>query len=302
MIYSKQPISINEQIEKLKSRGLIINNLGEADRYLRTVGYYRLAGYWWPLQSDKVKHTFKEGAKFSRVVSLYRFDTELRMLLFKAIEKIEISLRAKLVYHISHEHDPWWFQNNTLFKDMPALIKSLDNLREELKRSKEAFIKEHRKKYKKDGRFPPSWKALALTSFGTLSKLYGNLKPGVKSIDIIADEYGAENHTYLRTWLQSLAQIRNLCAHHSRLWNKNLPGTVKVLPRPKYAWISNVPSSGEFQFLYIHLCITKYMLNRIDPDCEFGQNLIRLIKDYPQVDPKAIGLKPNWQNEPLWKS
>src|SRR6056297_4290698 len=102
MIYSKQPISINEQIDKLKSRGLIIEKPIEVAKYLRTIGYYRLSGYWWPLQSDKIEHSFKDGARFSQVISLYKFDSELRWLLFKAIEKIEISLRSNLVYHISH--------------------------------------------------------------------------------------------------------------------------------------------------------------------------------------------------------
>ena len=176
----------------------------------------------------------------------------------------------------------------------------MENIREEVNRSKEAFIKEHKKKYKEDKRFPPSWKTLELTTFGTLSKLYGNLKPSVKSTDIIAKEYGAENHTYLRTWLQSLSQIRNFCAHHSRLWNKNLPGTVKLLSKPKHAWISDVPSSGQFQYLYIHLCIIKYMLNRIDPESEFGVSFKNLVSDYPEVDPNALGLKPNWMKEPLW--
>ena len=300
-IYSKEPLLISEQIAKLESRGLIIENRGLAERYLRTVGYYRLAGYWWPLQSDKTNHVFKEGSTFDRVVKLYDFDSNLRMLIFQVLARIEISLRTKLIYHLSHEFGPWWFQNTNLFKDIPALIKSLEGLRVEVSRSKETFIKAHRKKYKQDGRFPPSWKALELSSFGTLSKLYGNLKPNVDSLDIIAKEYGAENHTYLKSWLQSLAQIRNFCAHHSRLWNKNLPGTVKILRKPKHEWIKNVPTTGEFQYLYIHLCIAKYMLNRIDPENDFGERFQNLMKKYLEVDHRALGLKSGWQNEPLWK-
>ena len=77
------------------------------------------------------------------------------MLLFNVIEKIEISLRTKLIYHLSHEYDPWWFQNDQLFTDTQSLVKTLSTIQEEVERSKEAFIKEHKKKYKEDKRFPP---------------------------------------------------------------------------------------------------------------------------------------------------
>jgi abortive infection bacteriophage resistance protein len=180
------------------------------------------------MQSDKINHTFKPNSRFEDVVSLYNFDRELRLLLFDVIEKIEISLRTKLIYHLSHEHDPWWFQDTNLFQNTTALIETLASIKEEVERSKDTFIKEHKKKYKDDLRFPPAWKTLELTSFGSLSKLYGNLKNNIVSKDIIAFELGAVNHTYLPSWLQSIAQIRNYCAHHSRLWNKNLPGTPKI--------------------------------------------------------------------------
>src|SRR5690606_21052803 len=118
----------------------------------------------------------KPNSKFSDVINLYNFDRELRILLFDVIEKIEISLRSKLIYHLSHEFDPWWFQNTDLFINIPELIKTLSG-----------------------------------------------------------------NHTFLPSWLQSISKIRNYCAHHSRLWNRNLPGRPKLLSRPPLPWISVVP-------------------------------------------------------------
>lgn len=237
MIYDKPAYTINQHIEKLRERGLIINDEGLAKHYLSHVSYYRLAGYWWPMQSDKENHKFKPNSTFEDVIALYNFDRELRILLFDVIEKIEISLRTKLIFHLSNEFDPWWFQNTEIFQNTGALIETLNNIKKEVERSRETFIKEHKKKYKEDLRFPPAWKTLELTSFGSLSKLYGNLKNTVKSKDIIAQELGAANHTYLPSWLQSIAQIRNYCAHHSRLWNRNLPGTPKILPNPPYNWV-----------------------------------------------------------------
>ena len=300
MLYTKNTFTIAEHIQQLRDRGLGINDEELARHYLSHVSYYRLAGYWWSMQIDKENHKFKPNSKFEDVVSLYNFDRELRILLFDIIEKVEISLRTKLIYHLSIEFDPWWFQNTTLFKDTGALVETLASIKEEVDRSKDTFIKEHKKKYKDDMRFPPAWKTLELTSFGSLSKLYGNLKNTINSKDTIASELGAVNHTYLPSWLQSIAQIRNYCAHHSRLWNKNLPGTPKILSKPPFRWVSDVPT--DTSKLYLHLCILRYLVNIIAPENSFSINLQKLLSKYPSVDPNALGMKQDWQNEPLWKN
>lgn len=298
MSFNKRPFSHTEHIELLKTRGLIIEDEKLALHYLKNVSYYRLAGYWWPMQSDKINHIFKPESNFRDVVNLYNFDRELRIILFDVIEKIEISLRTKMIYHLSHEFDPWWFQKTELFSNTQELIKTLSSMQEEVTRSKDAFIKEHKRKHKDDLRFPPAWKTLELTSFGGLSKLYGNLNNTVKSKKIIAKELGAVNHTYLPSWLQTITQIRNYCAHHSRLWNKNLPGTPKILDKPPFDWIEDVPKNT--QKLYIHLCIMRYILNIIVPGNSFNTKLSELLKKYPNVDPNALGFTKDWEQEKLW--
>ncbi|MCM4161282.1 Abi family protein [Antarcticibacterium flavum] len=299
-MFVKRAFTIKEQIEQLKSRGLIINPEDGAEHFLSHISYYRLGEYWYVMQDDKVAHTFKPNSKFADVIALYNFDRELRILLFDVIEKLEISLRTKMIYHLSHEFDAWWFQNFDLFQDSRALVKTLANLEEEINRTKDITIKSHLKKHKDDLRFPPAWKSLEQTSLGALSKLYGNLKNNIKSKDIIAQEYGAVNHTYLPSWLQSISQIRNYCAHHSRLWNKNLPGAPKLLSKPPFEWISDVPKQHEFLYLYVHLCLMKYMLNVVQPENHFTEKLSALFEKYPNVDPNALGMKTDWEKEPLW--
>lgn len=300
-MFDKQPTTFLDQIEILKKRGLHIDDEKNAQLYLSHINYYRLGEYWYTMQSDKEQHIFKENAKFSDVIKLYEFDRELKILLFDVIERIEISLRTKMIYYLSHEFNAWWFQNFEIFVDSRALVKTLSNIEEEISRTKEKTIKNHFKKHKDDKRFPPSWKTLEQTSLGTLSKLYGNLKNNVKSKDTIAKEFGAVNHTYLPSWLQSITQIRNYCAHHSRLWNKNLPGAPKLLTKPPYKWIQNVPKQHEFQRLYVHLCLMKYLLNIIQPNNNFTARLSTLFQKYSNVDENALGMKPNWQQEPLWQ-
>jgi abortive infection bacteriophage resistance protein len=301
-MFEKKATSISEQIEILKKRGLLILDEKNAYHQLSNISYYRLGEYWYVMQDDKINHTFKPNSKFEDIMALYDFDRELRILLFDVIEKIEISLRTKLIYHLSHEFDAWWFQNFELFEDSKALVKTLSSLESELERTKETTIKNHNRNHKDDRRFPPAWKSLEQTSFGSLSKLYGNLKNNINSKNIIAVEFGAVNHTYLPSWLQSIAQIRNFCAHHSRLWNKNLPGSPKLLSNPPYKWIKNVPNQNDFQYLYIHLCLMKYILNIIKPENKFTEKLLNLFETYKNVDQNALGMKKDWFNEDLWKN
>jgi abortive infection bacteriophage resistance protein len=117
---------------------------------------------------------------------------------------------------------------------------------------------------------------------------------------VIAAEFGAVNHTYLPSWLQSIAQIRNYCAHHSRLWNKNLPGTPKLLHTPPYAWVEYEFKQHDNQKLYVHLCLMRYMLNLIVPNNSFSMKLGQLLTKYPNVDPNALGIQQDWAAQPLW--
>ncbi len=273
-----------------------------AEHYLNNISYYRLAGYWWPMQADKVNHLFKTNSRFEDVVALYSFDSELRLLLFNAIERIEIGLRTRMINHLAHEVDPWWFENPLIFKNKLAFAVNLKAIDRDLKNSKEVFIRQHYQKYHADSRRPPAWKTLEVVSFGLLSKLYGNLGSHIESKDTIAKEINTVNHTFLRTWLQSLSQIRNICAHHGRLWNKNLPGRPKLLPRPPAPWLTLVPPVSQHHALYVHVCCMKYLLDAISPGHRFTLKLKTLFCKYPSVDLDALGFSKIWDKEPLWKS
>lgn len=300
-MFDKRTTTIKEQIEKLKKRGLQITLEDNAEHYFSHISYYRLGEYWYVMQKDKKRHIFKPDSRFKDVISLYSFDRELRILLFDVIEKIEISLRTKMIYHLSHEYNPWWFEDADLFINKHAHQKSIEAINKELERTRENTIVNHRRKYGVT-QSPPAWKTLELASFGSLSRIYGNLKNSIKSKALIAKELGAVNHKYLPSWLQSITHIRNYCAHHARLWNKNLSGSPKLLSKPPYHWISDVPQRNEFQKLYIHLCLMKYLLNIIQPKNHFFEKLNGLFEKYPNVDPNALGMKMNWREEPLWKN
>lgn len=168
-------MDIADQIQLLESRGMTIDDKSLAEHFLVYVSYFRLAGYWWPLQSDKINHIFKPGSQFQTVIDLYNFDRELRLVVFNMIERIEIGLRTQLIYNLSTIHGPWWFEGRHLFKNQNHWQRHLSDIKKEISRSKEVFMVEHRRKYKDDDRCPPAWKSLEVISLGLLSKLFENL-------------------------------------------------------------------------------------------------------------------------------
>jgi len=302
MLYGKPALTVSQQISQLQTRGLIINDRAEAIHFLSEVSYYRLSGYWWSLQSDKVNHVFKQGANFRQALDLYLFDRELRLLVFDVIERLEVGFRTRMIYELSHDHGGWWFMDPSLFSDSLQFADNLRRIRDEVSRSKEVFMKDHARRYGDDGRLPPAWKTLEVVSFGQLSRVYGTLDHRrAPAKDRIAANLGTASHIYLHSWLQSISDIRNICAHHARLWNRHLPAIPKLLPKPVLPWIGNIPPRTEHNTLYIALCCMKYLLNTVSPSSQFGQRLVSLFGKYPTVDHRAMGFTNNWHNEPVWK-
>lgn len=295
--FSKPALSLSQQVAQLKARGLLINDETAAELVLRNVSYYRLAGYWWPLQSDKINHIFKSGSRFDTVVDIYNFDRSLRLLLFDAIERVEIGFRTRLIYELSLGYGAWWFEDASLFKDNRLFRENLQLIDNELARSKEVFIQEHKNKYANPAR-PPAWKTIETLSLGHLSKLYNNLN-NIPEKKRIAQSLGIPKPYFLESWLQAVSLLRNLCAHHSRVWNKNLPKPPQLIPLLPGAWITQFPTGANK--VYAPLCCIKYMLNVVSPANDLTVRLTDLFRLYPNIDPQALGFVDAWSNEPLWR-
>lgn len=297
MIYTKQAITLTDQINILKQRGLTIDDENEALDVLGHVSYFRLAGYWRPLEQDKQRHIFKPNSHFSTVVSLYRFDTELRMLIFSAIQRIEIAVRTKMIQHVALKHGPFWFMDTALASNNSIHVFCLNNLKQELSRSSDEFIKEHFRKYSSPS-FPPVWKTLEVASMGTLSKLYNNLND-FKVRKRIAHDFNLPEHQCMGSWLRSLTVVRNACAHHARLWNAHISITPQTSVKMRGTWINDLQFPQDK--LYPQLCCIAYWLNSIDANNHFTSDVKALLAKYPMADVRAMGFTANWKAEPLWK-
>lgn len=297
MKYSKQPLDYSEILDLLESRGLIIRDRNKAIECLKVVSYFRLDNYFHPMESDKVQHIFKPGSTFDNAMDLYRFDCDLRELIFTAIQAVEIALRSKMIHHISLQYGAFWFTDVSLFRDANIHHKCMEQIRQELKRTREEFIIEHSAKYS-EPEFPPVWKTLEVTSFGTLSKLFCNFADN-KIKKRIAREFNLPQHLVLESWIKSAVVLRNYLAHHSRVWNRKFPIKPQMTTPLRGNWV--IPPVGNYDKLYSQLCYLQYLLNVIRPCNNFSFRLKVLLTEHLNVDTLAMGFPGNWLDEPLWR-
>lgn len=212
----KEPTTFSEQVELLKKKNLEVEDSEFAEETLKRINYYRLSAYMLTLKKD---NEFIEGTTFNQLVAIYEVDCKLRHLLMGALENIEIAFRTHMTYLIAHKYGTLGFENKENFLDETRHAEFFTELNKAfaIRRTGELFIEHHYRKY--SGKFPV-WVAMEVTSFGTLSKLYKNLKEEDKKE--IAKTYYNLPYTYVESWLRTLSNVRNVCAHFGRIYNKNL--------------------------------------------------------------------------------
>lgn len=294
--YSKTPQNYSDQLQLLKSRGLIINAEPKALHLLEKLSYYRLSGYWYPLLEDPKKaHRFKTGADFQTVFRLYRFDRDLRIFILKELEKIEIAIRAQLIYQLSHYRGPFWFTDASLFSNTMEHASTMAKFASEFRKSDEEFIRSFKNTY--NDPYPPSWMMLEIASFGNLSMLYKNLKAG-RTKRSIAHYFGLDD-TSFSSWLHCFVYIRNVCAHHSRLWNRGMSISPQIPLNPSKTWLANTGINNNRTYFILSMML--YLLQSVDTKHQFVFRLKILLKKYPNIDVTAMGFPNGWEQEPLWK-
>lgn len=299
MQFNKPPLSIPDQLALLQSRGLYIPDPAKASKYLSNISYYRLSAYSHHFQNPaSTTHEFQSGVSFDDILNLYLFDRKLKLIIFDAIERTEVSFRTQLVNQMSINHHAHWFQDHSLFSNSIHHTKNLYKLDCEIERTGESFIKHYKTKYTIPAR-PPAWMSFEVASMGLLSKFYRDLKMCQAKKDIAAN-YGLPHPKILESWLLNMGYVRNVCAHHGRLWNKSLIIT-PILPRnTKYLWLNtvNFPSNK----LYASLCCLLYMRKVVNPGTAFSKRIAQLFSNYPSVDNSKMGFPANWETEPLWNA
>ncbi len=278
----KPPLSVEAQVELLKDRGLIIEDDACAIEVLSKVNYYRLSAYSLGLRHNDVFH---EGTTFNQIHQIYQFDAKIRHLLLAAIESIEIKFRTKIAHYLAMEHGVMSHLDEKLFFKADYHRELIEEFETEKERQKDAaFVKHHNEVY---GGNMPIWAAIELFSFGMLSKLYRNLKIDYQRNFVRTYLHKNKYYNdYLVSWFRCLVEIRNICAHYGRIYNRILTSKPKIYPQ--YESLSN---RRIFPMLIV-------IINLIDDHTEsttFITNIAALIAEYPVINLEFIGFPPNWE-------
>lgn len=310
--FDKKPLVYEDQLNLVKSRGLVVADDSRAIRYFQQISYYRLSAFFLPYQQQKDK--FNTGTTFDQILDNYSFDRELRLLVFDCIERIEIAIRTQLIYALATKYNnSHWQDDKTIFKQayinhrgdsidsFSELQKIINNARSA--KNPEVFIKHYSDTYNQPIN-PPSWMCMELLTIGELSRLYNGLKENSDK-QLIADFFML-HHTVFTSWLHTLTYVRNICAHHSRLWNRAFAIKPDILLKPKLAWVSKPFENNQRTFYF--LCTLQYFLKHANPSNSFKNKLQDLFAKYPTVPIQFMGIPSDgkgnmldWQNEPLWK-
>ena len=272
--FPKKALTLREQVELLRSRGMSIADDAKAEHYLGFINYYRLAAYWLPFEADHATHAFRPGTTFDLVLDHYVFDRNLRVLLIDAIERVEVALRTQFAYRLAHACGPHALLDSGRFhaKAPGWSYKGYrQSLEEEFQGSKEIFVQHLRSKYEEP--LPPIWAAVEIMTLGQLSKWYANLGHR-RDRNLVAHVFDFDESN-LVTFLHHLVVVRNLCAHHSRVWNRRFAFPLKV-PRDRPVAVLSSLNRGAPRNLYNTLVMLAYFLDAVSPGHHWKQRLLDL--------------------------
>lgn len=288
--FTKTFLPYQQQVDLLKSRNLLVVNDAFAITKLSHLNYYRLSAYYLPFQD--AKDHFADGTQFEDVIKLYYFDKKLRNLIFYAIEKIEVYFRSQIAYVLAEDFGPFGYTKSQNFiVTAHAHYKLIADIDKEVKRSKEVFVKHFFSKHTQS--HLPVWMMVEIVSFGTLSKLYKALQPEQKRK--ITDGLGLPQKVF-DSWFHTLVYVRNVCAHHSRIWNKMLAIKPEV---PRKIELFKPLNNKKIFFV---LSMIEFILEKIDDD-EFilKDELRTLLMQHPEVPVNNMGFPDNWEELEIWR-
>lgn len=277
------PLGVDEQIANLKALGLQMNDENYAKSVLNDISYFRLIkAYGLGLKN---KNSAYDGTiTFEQIVELYFFNANFRQLLFTEIEQIEVNLRCRIANYFSCKYGVLGYENPDNFINADYHSEFLNSINDEIARnSKAPFVKNFQENYT-DGKIP-FYALVELFSFGTLSKFYKNMKSADKKA--VAAHYGT-GYTYLESWFEHLAFVRNICAHYGRLYNMNFPKTPTMYKQYTEQRIGNIR-------VFASLICMKHLLPNDVHWKGFIDKISLLFDKYPNVKIELMGFPENWE-------
>lgn len=290
MRYSKPHLSCAEQLQLLRQRGLAIPEPAQALHWLERVSYYRLSAYFLPFKQGDA---FIPGTGFDDIAGLYIFDRKLRLLVLDALERVEVAIRTAVTHEVSRHHGPFGHVDPANFDPRYRHADLLRDIQAEERRAGETFVRHFRTRYTSEPHLPV-WMATELLSFGSISRMYRHMPPASRSA--ISRHFGVPDPIFA-SWIHCLSYVRNVCAHHKRLWNREFAIRPR-LPTRTIAWTRAIPDPGR---VYCALAILRHLLHVVSPGCAWTPRLEALLAQHPTVSRRAMGFDPRWQHQPPWQ-
>lgn len=327
-VFDKPAIDIAGQIALLKARGLQIQDEARARHFLEAVSFFRLTPYMRPFQlADDPQHGFRPGAGFRSLTRLYDFDRRLRLLAMDAIERVEVAARAAISNHMGPSRGAHWYLQAACFQRQYDHERLLGSVRDKQQRAlrdyardcqridrlpdeqRKAQLKQQRARESYARHYPltysepelmPGWAMVEELTLGDLSHLYAGLahdsdrKAIAKRLGLVAP--------LLESWLHTLTTVRNICAHHSRLWNRELGIRPELPKKPAFPWPEQLRRPGAHNRMFPVLCILNHLMRQVSPHTSWDARLHELLAEFPEVDLRAMGFPHDWQQDPFWQA
>ncbi|MFJ4375935.1 Abi family protein [Pseudomonas japonica] len=325
--FQKPAIDVHEQLLLLKQRGLNVQNDERAKCFLEAVSFFRLTPYMRPFQRpDDAEHGFRDNACLKDLTRLYDFDRRLRLLVMDALERVEVAIRACLSNHMASAHGAHWYLERELFQtsfrhdELLASIRGRqvkalkDHEREcqridaantpaahkqalKTQRARESYARHYALTYR-EPELMPAWAVMEEITLGDLSHLFKGLARDADR-KAISRRVGLPG-PLLQSWLHTLTTIRNICAHHARLWNREL-GIRPELPRTiTFSWPRHLRNPGTQARMFTVLSILNLLMRQVSPHTSRDRRLHELLEAFPETDLKAMGFPAQWRDDPFW--
>lgn len=287
---------------------MLFPNMGAAIDLFSRVSYSRLKYYWRDLIDEDADGDFQESVSFQTIIDRYSFDHKLRVVLFDAIETIEVALRAKIINHMSKAAgNGLWYLESALFEDEQRHMDFVLDLKYEFERSTEPFAKSYLAGHDDwdsetiEGDNPDAWLIIEVASFGTLSKMYKNLKSQLPQRSAIANDFGLYSAKDFSNWIEVISLMRNIVAHHSRLWNRSLGKKISDPKSKRFPWLNGELTEIQKKKTYAVACAIAYLCKAVNSQHGFTTALQNLCNEYPEIPLSKYGFPIRWKTEPIWR-
>ncbi|AOI86385.1 Abi family protein [Burkholderia cepacia] len=296
--YGKVALSAEETLHRLWQRGLRIDDRPANLRMLRSIGHFRLLVYMRRFQNPTTRR-FRPRTRFSDIVELYAFDRRLRSITMDAVERIEVALRAALSNPLAIDYGSHWYVERDRFVDLRHYARVLDQIARECETRKGSALTHYYRTYASPD-LPPIWLVCERLSLGALSRIFSALS--------MRDRKVAGRHawpdipdTVLTSWLQSLTDLRNACAHHARLWGMKL--TVSPPAKPAGRTLARyAPEMTRPETFYARATMMKALLDPLGHGSEWREALRATLTGCEHVDAAAhLGFTTDWHSTPAWR-